>query len=76
MKLTDYIVCFLEELQIDTVFGYIGGSVADLIHSICESKHVQYIQSYHEHASKYTAGILVTFIFKQSLKSSKTCHRE
>ena len=55
MKLTDYIVCFLEELQIDTVFGYIGGSVADLIHSICESKHVQYIQSYHEQASAFSA---------------------
>lgn len=56
MKLTDYIVCFLEELQIDTVFGYIGGSVADLIHSICESKHVQYIQSYHEQASAFSAN--------------------
>ena len=56
MKLTDYIVCFLEELQIDTVFGYIGGTVADLIHSICESKHVQYIQSYHEQASAFSAN--------------------
>ncbi len=56
MKLTDYVVNFLEELQIDTVFGYIGGSIADLVHSIYESEYVQYIQTYSEQASSFSAN--------------------
>lgn len=56
MKLTDYIVNFLEELHIDTVFGYIGGSIADLVQSIYQSKSVRYIQSYNEQASAFAAN--------------------
>ena len=37
MKLSDYIVKMFLDLGIDIVFGYIGGNIADIIDSICES---------------------------------------
>lgn len=38
MKLSDFIVTYIEHKNIDTVFGYQGGSIADLIDSLSKSK--------------------------------------
>lgn len=56
MKLTDYIIRELEALDVDTVFGYIGGNVADLIDSVCTSKNISFIQNYHEQGSSFSAN--------------------
>ncbi len=40
MKLSDYIAYKLEQMKIDKVFGYTGGSIADIIDSICRTKKV------------------------------------
>lgn len=56
MKLTDYIVRELEALKVDTVFGYIGGNIADLIDSICTSGSIRFIENYHEQASSFSAN--------------------
>ena len=34
MKISDYLIEFLLEQKIDKVFGYIGGAVAHIYHSI------------------------------------------
>ena len=56
MKLSDYIAYKLEQMKIDKVFGYTGGSIADIIDSICRTKSIQYIQSYNEQASAFAAN--------------------
>lgn len=56
MKLTDYIVRYLKFQKVDTVFGYTGGSIADLVDSICRSKDVRFVQNYNEQASSFCAN--------------------
>ncbi|MCR5261555.1 MAG: thiamine pyrophosphate-binding protein [Candidatus Gastranaerophilales bacterium] len=55
MKLTDYIVKFLKEQGINTVFGYTGGSIADLVDSIYKSD-INFVQNRHEQASSFCAN--------------------
>lgn len=56
VKVTDYIVGELIRRKIDTVFGYTGGSIADLIDSIGRSADIRFIQSYNEQASALSAN--------------------
>lgn len=56
MKVSDYIVQTLEKWNIDTVFGYTGGSIADVIDSVYRSKTIKYIQSYNEQGSAFSAN--------------------
>jgi len=55
MKLSDYIVEFLAEKGIDTVFGYIGGAITHLVDSIDRSSRVRFIQTYHEQTAAIAA---------------------
>lgn len=55
MKASDYIVSFLAERGIDTVFGYIGGMITHLVDSIGKSELVRYIQTYHEQTAAIAA---------------------
>lgn len=55
MKVSDYIVKFFEEKEIDIVFGYLGGMITHLADSLSKSEKVQFIQVYHEQ----TASIAV-----------------
>lgn len=56
MKLTNYIIEYLKHKGIDTIFGYTGGSIADLIDSIFRIEGVQFIQNYNEQASSFCAN--------------------
>lgn len=56
MKLTDYIVEYIKSQGIESVFGYTGGSIADLVDSICKSGNVRFIQNYNEQASSFCAN--------------------
>lgn len=55
MKVSDYIVKFFEEKEIDIVFGYLGGMITHLADSFSKSRKIQFIQVYHEQ----TASIAV-----------------
>ncbi len=55
MKVSDYIVSFLAERGIDTVFGYIGGMITHLVDSLGKSEQVRYIQTYHEQTAAIAA---------------------
>lgn len=54
MKLSDYVVKFLEEHGIQVVFGYQGSSVAHTIDSISKSS-IQFVQTFHEQAAAFSA---------------------
>lgn len=56
MKLSDYIVTYIEHKNIDTVFGYQGGSIADLIDSLSKSKKIKFVENYNEQASAFSAN--------------------
>src|SRR5690554_6774732 len=55
MKLSDYIVQYLEKENIKIAFGYIGGMVTHLIDSIVVSEEIRYIQTYHEQTAALAA---------------------
>jgi acetolactate synthase-1/2/3 large subunit len=56
MKLTDYIAEELSRRGIEAIFGYTGGSIADLIDSIGRSNRVKFVENYHEQASAFAAN--------------------
>lgn len=56
MKVSDYVVDFLAEKGIDTIFGYQGSSVAHTINSISSNGKVKYVQLYHEQAAGFAAN--------------------
>lgn len=55
MKLSDYVVEFLESKGIDTIFGYIGGMITHLSDSIAKNSNVTFIQVYHEQTAAFAA---------------------
>lgn len=55
MKASDYIIQFLAERGIDTIFGYIGGMITHLVDSASKSQQVQFIQTYHEQSAAFAA---------------------
>lgn len=55
MKASDYIVSFISERGVDTVFGYIGGMITHLVDSLARSEKVRYIQTYHEQTAAIAA---------------------
>ena len=55
MKISDYIVKELKKNKVQTVFGYTGGSIADLIDSIYLSE-IEFIENYNEQASSFAAN--------------------
>lgn len=55
MKASDYIVSFISERGVDTVFGYIGGMITHLVDSLARCENVRYIQTYHEQTAAIAA---------------------
>lgn len=55
MKISDYIVKFLEEKEIKYVFGYQGGMITHLVDSIFKSNKIKFIQTYHEQSAAIVA---------------------
>lgn len=55
MKLSDYIVSYLEERGVRIVFGYIGGMITHLTDSIALNPNVKFIQTYHEQTAAIAA---------------------
>ena len=55
MKLSDYVMEFLRDRDVNVIFGYIGGSLLYLIDSLNKTDGLRYIQNYHEQASAFCA---------------------
>lgn len=55
MKLSDYVVEFLKNEGITTIFGYQGGAITHLVDSIYENKDMEFVPLYHEQAAAFAA---------------------
>lgn len=55
MKLSDYLVEFLIDQGVDTVFGYQGGAITHLINSIYKYDKIKFVETYHEQAAAFAA---------------------
>ena len=55
MKVSDYIVQFIESQNCRHVFGYIGGAITHLVDSISKSEKLDFIQVYHEQTASFAA---------------------
>ena len=55
LKVSDYIVNFLESRGIEYVFGYQGGMITHLVDSISKSSQIKFIQCYHEQSAAFAA---------------------
>ncbi len=55
MKLSDYLIRFLEEQRIRYVFGFIGGAITHIVDSAYKSNQVRFIQTYHEQSAAIAA---------------------
>lgn len=56
MKISDYIVGRLSDYGVDTVFGYTGGSIADIIDSIYRNGKIRFVQNGNEQAAAFCAN--------------------
>mgnify|MGYP005994458391 CR=1 FL=1 len=54
-KISDYVVEFLIEKEINKVFGYIGGAIAHLYHSIDKYENIEMINCIHEQGAGFAA---------------------
>ena len=54
-KISDYIIDFLLEQKIDKTFGYIGGAVAHIYHSIDKNPNIEIINCIHEQGAGFAA---------------------
>ena len=55
MKVSDYIVHFLEEQGVRVFFGYMGGMITHLVDSISQNDKTMFIQTYHEQTASIAA---------------------
>lgn len=55
MKLSDYIVQFLKNKGITTIFGYQGGAITHFVDSIFEEDGIRFISTYHEQSAAFAA---------------------
>lgn len=55
MKISDYVIDFLLEKKIDKVFGYIGGAVAHIYHSIDKNDKIEVVNCIHEQGASFAA---------------------
>lgn len=56
MKLSDYVMTYLRDQGVRTIFGYQGSSVSHLIDSLHNVEGMKYIQNNHEQASAFSAN--------------------
>ena len=55
MKVSDYVIEFLVEKNIDKVFGYVGGNNAHLLDSIDKYANIEFVNSRHEQGTGFAA---------------------
>ncbi|SDO64916.1 thiamine pyrophosphate-binding protein [Clostridium gasigenes] len=55
MKVSDYIVEFIKEFNIDTIFGYQGGAITHLVDSIYKAEGISFVSLYNEQGAAFSA---------------------
>ncbi|MGL6107479.1 thiamine pyrophosphate-binding protein [Romboutsia sp.] len=55
MKVSDYIVKFIKEYNVDTIFGYQGGMITHLVDSIFKEDGINFVSLYHEQGAAFAA---------------------
>lgn len=58
MKLSDYVVQFLEKQNVDDVFLLSGGGIMHLLDSLAKSNQINKYYNLHEQASGFCSGWL------------------
>ena len=56
IKVSDYIVKFLENMNVKYVYGIIGGSITHIFDSLSRSQKIKFIHCYHEQAAAFGAS--------------------
>ena len=56
MKVSDYIVKFLENMDVKYVYGMIGGSITHIFDSLGKSRKLKFVHCYHEQAAAFGAS--------------------
>lgn len=54
-KVSDYVINFLLEQGINKAFGYIGGAVAHIYHSIASNNQIEIVNCIHEQGAAFAA---------------------
>jgi acetolactate synthase-1/2/3 large subunit len=57
MKLSDYVVSFLENLGVKNIFMLSGGGTMHLVDSVGRNKNIRYICNHHEQAASIAAEV-------------------
>lgn len=55
MKLSDYIISYIESQGVHVIFGYIGGMITHLVDSIALNPDMHFVQTYHEQTAAIAA---------------------
>lgn len=55
MKVSDYIVEFIKGFNVDTIFGYQGGAITNLVDSIYKAESVEFVSLYNEQGAAFAA---------------------
>lgn len=55
MKLSDYVISYIESQGVHVIFGYIGGMITHLVDSIALNPNMQFVQTYHEQTAAIAA---------------------
>lgn len=70
MKISDYIVEFLDKKNINTIFGHLGGMNADFVDSIYKQKNIKFMLAYHEQAASFAANAYAVVKGQTSITTS------
>lgn len=55
MKASDYIASFIQQHDVNVVYGYIGGMITHLVDSIARTPGMKFVQAYHEQSAAFAA---------------------
>jgi len=58
MKVSDYIIKFLEDMNVKYVYGMIGGAATHIFDSLSKSQKIKFIHCYHEQAASFGASAI------------------
>jgi len=56
MKVSDYIIKFLENMNVKYAYGMIGGAITHIFDSLSKSQKIKFIHCYHEQAAAFGAS--------------------
>lgn len=55
MKLSEYVIYFIQQNKVNKIFGYQGGAITHLVDSIYKNKYIEFVSLYNEQAAGFAA---------------------